>query len=181
MKPPGIIVTSLVVTIGYAGLFAARPLPPMAPVVERYSLPDQVAALNEETIRRYLYGYAPVAATARELERDSELPGGAALLDTKAREYGFASYADWLNVNNTIMVTYHWATHPQPKLEVDKAIAEVPTRVNLSDAEKSELINGLRAGLVRVENARPTAENLAVVERHLRSLKPFYNQWAKPQ
>ncbi|MEP7455143.1 hypothetical protein [Phyllobacterium sp. SB3] len=181
MKPPGIVVTSLLVTIGYAGLFVTQPAPPLAPVVERYALPEQAVALNEDLIRRYLYGYAPVAATARELERKPETVESAALLDAKAREFGFASYSDWLNINNTIMVTYHWAIHPQPKQEVDKAIAEVPTRVNLSEADKVSLINDLKTGLARVENARPTAENLAVVERHLRSLKPFYNQWAKQQ
>jgi hypothetical protein len=181
MKPPGIIVTSLLFTIGYAGLFATRPAPPLQPVVERYAPPERVVALDEERVTRFLYGYAPVAAAARRLERDPDMPDSATLLDSKAREFGFSGYADWLDTGNTIMVTYHWIAHPQPQREVDEVVASVPAMANLSEADKADAIRDLKAGLARVENARPSPQNLAVIGRHLRSLKPFYTQWAKLQ
>ncbi|MHC1549347.1 hypothetical protein [Phyllobacterium sp. K27] len=181
MKPPGIVVTSVLLTVGYAGFFATRPPPPLAPVIERYQLPERAVALNEKLVTRFLYGYAPVAATALELDDDGEASGRIAILDAKAQEFGFASYADWLDTNNTIMVTYHWATHPQPQQEVEKAIASIPTMVNLSPEQKAEAINGLKSGLTQVQNSRPSLQNIVIVERHLRSLKPFYNQWARQQ
>ncbi|MDQ0998798.1 hypothetical protein QFZ34_003980 [Phyllobacterium ifriqiyense] len=181
MKPPGIVVTSVLLTVGYAGFFATRPAPPLAPVIERYQMPDRAVALNEEIVTRFLYGYAPVAAAQRELDEDDEASVRTAILDAKAREFGFASYADWLDTNNTIMVTYHWATHPQPQQEVEKAIASVPTMVALSPEQKAEAINGLKSGLAQIQNARPSLENIVIVERHLRSLKPFYNQWVRQQ
>ncbi len=181
MKPPGIIVTSVLLTIGYAGFFATRPAPPLAPVIERYILPEGAVALNEEIVTRFLYGYAPVAATLRELDGEGEASGRIAVLDLKAQEFGFANYADWRSTSNTIMVTYHWATHPQPQQEVEKVIESIPTMINLSEKQKSDAINGLRSGLAQVQNARPSLNNIMVVERHLRSLKPFYNQWAQPR
>lgn len=181
MKPPGIVVTSLLLTIGYAGFFATRPPPPLAPVVERFALPDRPVALSEAVVTRYLYAYAPIAALVRELDTGREPMERAAALDGKAQEFGFSSYANWLDTNRTIMVTYHWAIHPQPQQEVDKAIASVPTMVNLSEKQKTDVIAGLKTGLARVEQAKPSPENLAVVQRHLRSLKPFYNQWAPRQ
>lgn len=178
MKPPGIVVTSFLLTLGYVGLFAAQPPAPPVPVVEPFTLPSQPVALSEDVVKRFLYGYAPVAATVLELDGEGEAEQRIAALDAKAKEFGFASYADWLNTNNTIMTTYHWAMHPAPQLEVDKAIALVPTLVNLSEQQKTDRINSLKTGLARIENAKPSPENLAVVERHLRTLKPFYNQWA---
>jgi hypothetical protein len=177
MKPPGIVVTSLLLTIGYAGMFAARPGLAPEPVIQRFTLPDRPVALNDAVVQRFLYGYAPVAATVLELGSDGEPEQRLATLDAKARELGFASYRNWQDTANTIMVTYHWATHPQPQQEVEKAIAVVPTMANVSEKEKSEMIAGLKSGLARVENTKPSPENLAVVEHRLRTLKPLYNQW----
>ncbi|MGH6862598.1 MAG: hypothetical protein ACRECY_20330 [Phyllobacterium sp.] len=180
MKPPGIVVASLLFTIGYAGFFATRPDTPPVQVIEQFTLPDQPVTLNEDLVTRFLYGFAPVAAAVREVDGQGEPTQRRAVLDLKAQEFGFADYADWVDTTNTIMVTYHWATHPQPRPEVEKTIALVPTMANLSQEQRSAMIADLRNGLARIENARPTAENLAVVNRHLRTLKPFYTLWAQP-
>ncbi|MCO4319630.1 hypothetical protein M8997_020795 [Phyllobacterium sp. 21LDTY02-6] len=180
MKPPGIIVTSLLVTVGYAGLFAARPDLPPPPVIEQYTLPQRSVALDEATIRRFLYGYAPVAATLRELEDEGDASARISALDAKASEVGFASFRDWADIATTIMVTYNWAVNPEPAREVDKVVTYVTKMSEPSDSEKAAMISGLRTGLSRVSNAKPSAANLAVVRRHLRTLKPIYNQW-KPQ
>jgi hypothetical protein len=42
------------------------------------------------------------------------------------------------------------------------------------------MIAGLKTGLAKVENAKPTPENMAIVQKHLRTLKPFYELWAAP-
>lgn len=178
MKPPGLIVATCFAALAYAGFLATQTPPPPVQTVEAFSLPDRPVALTEDMVTRFLYGFAPVAATVRELDGKGEAKDRTAILDKKAAEYGFANFADWLDTTNTIMVTYHWATNPNPRGEVDKAISSVPTMSNLSEKEKADLVEGLKAGLARVENAKPTPENLAIVQRHLRTLKPFYELWA---
>ncbi|MBB3235085.1 hypothetical protein [Phyllobacterium endophyticum] len=180
MKPPGLIAACCVFALAYAGTIATQTTPPPTQTVQTFSLPERPVALTEDTIKRFLFGFAPVAATVRELDGRGELAERTAVLDVKAAEYGFASFADWVDTTNTIMVTYHWAINPNPRAEVEKAIAEIPAMPNLSEQEKSDMIAGLRAGLARVENARPTPENMAIVQRHLRTLKPFYELWSAP-
>lgn len=180
MKSPGIVVATCFAALAYAGFLATQPPPRPIQVVEAYALPERSVVLSEEMITRFLYGFAPVAATARELDAKGTAQQRTAILDRKATEFGFASFADWVDTTNTIMVTYHWATNPDPRQEVEKAINSIPSILTLTDTEKSEMINGLKAGLARVENARPTPGNLAIVQRHLRTLKPFYELWAPP-
>ncbi|QND52662.1 hypothetical protein HB779_12665 [Phyllobacterium sp. 628] len=149
-----------------------------APLIEPFSLPAKPVALNQDIIKRYLYSFAPVGALMKEVAGAAVAPEETAKLDKKAAEYGFKNFEDWGETTRTIMVTYHWATNPDPREEVEKALATIPTMPNLSDKEKANMIDGLKAGLATVENARPSPENLAVVKRHLGSIKPLYNQWS---
>lgn len=68
-------------------------------------------------------------------------------------------------------------TNPEPREEVEKAIASIPSMPNLTDKQKAEMIDGLKSGLATVEKARPSAENLAIVKKHVSSIKPLYKQW----
>ncbi len=180
MKPPGLIAACCVFALAYAGIIATQTTPPPTQAVQPFSLPERPVALTEDKIKRFLFGFAPVAATLRELNGRGEVAERTAILDVKAAEYGFTSFSDWMDTTNTIMVTYHWATNPDPRVEVEKAIASIPAMQNLSDKEKSDMIEGLKTGLAKVENAKPTPENIAIVQRHLRTLKPFYELWAPP-
>jgi hypothetical protein len=180
MKPPGLVAACCVFALAYAGIIATQTTPPPTQAVQTFNLPERPVALTEDTIKRFLFGFAPVAATVRELDGRGEVAERTAILDVKAAEYGFASFSDWVDTTNTIMVTYHWVTNPDPRVEVDKAIASIPAMPNLSDQEKSDMIAGLKTGLAKVENAKPTPENMAIVQRHLRTLKPFYELWAAP-
>ena len=180
MKPPGIVVATCFAALAYAGFLATQPPPRPIQIVEAFALPERSVVLTEEMVTRFLYGFAPVASTARELDAKGTAEQRTAILDKKAAEFGFASFADWLDTTNTIMVTYHWATNPDPRQEVEKAISSIPSMVTLSDKEKTDMIDGLKAGLAKVENAKPTPGNLAIVQRHLRTLKPLYEQWAPP-
>ena len=180
MKPPGLVVASCIAALVYVGALATQAPPPPTQAIQPFSLPDKPVALTEDMITRFLYGFAPVAAKVKELDGRGEAGQRTKVLDQTAGKYGFSSFAEWINTTNTIMVTYHWATNPDPRLEVEKAIDAIPAMSNLNDQEKTDMINGLKAGLARVENAKPTAENLAIVQRHLQSLKPFYELWAPP-
>ena len=180
MKPPGLVAACCVFALAYAGTIATQRTTTPIQAVETFSLPERPVSLTEDTIKRFLFGFAPVAATAREVDGRGEAAERTAILDVKAAEYGFASFSDWVDTTNTIMVTYHWATNPDPRAEVDKAIAAIPAMPNLSDQEKSDMIAGLKTGLAKVENAKPTPENMAIVQKHLRTLKPFYELWAAP-
>ncbi|CAN7498828.1 hypothetical protein LJR231_003519 [Phyllobacterium sp. LjRoot231] len=180
MKPPGLIAACCVFALAYAGIIATQTTPPPTQAIQPFNLPERPVALTEDTIRRFLFGFAPVAATVRELDGRGEAVERTAILDAKAAEYGFAGFSDWIDTTNTIMVTYHWATNPDPRVEVEQAIASIPAMPNLSEQEKSDMIEGLKAGLAKVENAKPTSENMAIVQRHLRTLKPFYELWAAP-
>ena len=60
---------------------------------------------------------------------------------------------------------------------LEKAIASIPSMPNLTDKQKAEMIDGLKSGLATVEKARPSAENLAIVKKHVSSIKPLYKQW----
>ncbi|ATU92027.1 hypothetical protein [Phyllobacterium zundukense] len=180
MKPPGLVIATCFAALAYAGFLASQsPVPPVQ-TVEAFVLPDRPIALTEDMVTRFLYGFAPVAATVKELDGKGEAEQRTAILDKKAAEFGFANFADWVDTTNTIMVTYHWLTHPDPRQEVEKAISSIPAMANLSDKEKTDMIEGLKAGLARVENAKPTPANMAIVQRHLRTLKPFYELWAPP-
>jgi hypothetical protein len=180
MKPPGLIVATCFAALAYAGFLATQTPPPPVQTVQAFSLPDHPVALTEDMVTRFLYGFAPVAATIRELDGKGEAEQRKAILDKKAAEFGFASFADWVDTTNTIMVTYHWVTNPDPRQEVDKAIGAIPAMSNLTDQEKADMIEGLKAGLAKVENAKPDEANMAIVRRHLRTLKPFYELWAPP-
>ncbi len=178
MKPPGLVVASCIAALVYVGVLATQTPPLPTQAIEPFSLPQRPVVLTEDMITRFLYGFAPVASKVRELDGRGEARQRTAILDKTSADYGFASFADWVDTTNTIMVTYHWATNSDPRQEVEKAISTIPTMANLSDKEKSDMIEGLRAGLARVENAKPTPENMAIVKRHLRTLKPFYELWA---
>ncbi|MEK1890081.1 MAG: hypothetical protein AAAB35_21470 [Phyllobacterium sp.] len=180
MKPPGLVVASCIAALVYVGVLATQTPPPPMQAIEPFSLPERPVALTEDMVTRFLYGFAPVAAKVREIDGRGEAAQRTAALDQTAAKYGFSSFADWMNTTNTIMVTYHWATNPDPRLEVEKAIEAIPAMSNLNDQEKADMISGLKAGLARVESAKPMPENLAIVQRHLRTLKPFYELWAPP-
>jgi len=180
MKPPGLVVASCIAALVYVGVVATQTPPPPMQAIQPFSLPDRPVALTEDMVKRFLFGFAPVAAKVRELDGHGEAAQRTQVLDQTAEKYGFSSFADWIDTTNTIMVTYHWATNPDPRPEVEKAIAAVPALSNLNDQEKADMIEGLKAGLARVERAKPSPENLAVVRRHLQSLKPFYELWAPP-
>jgi hypothetical protein len=56
-------------------------------------------------------------------------------------------------------------------------MAAIPVEMGLSEKDKTAMLVELKAGLAQVENAKPAPANVAVVNRHLRSLKPFYALW----
>jgi hypothetical protein len=180
MKPPGLVVATCFAALAYAGFLATHTPPPPVQTVAAFSLPDRPVTLTEDMVTRFLYGFAPVAATVRELDDKGEVAERSAILNKKAAEFGFASFADWVDTTNTIMVTYHWATNPDPRQEVEKALSAIPSMQNLTDKEKADMMEGLKAGLAKVENAKPSPANLAIVQRHLRTLKPFYELWGPP-
>lgn len=165
-----------------AGLAVTAPVPSFAqtaPQIEPFSLPVRPVALTQDIIKRFLYSFAPVGAQMKEEAAGNAVlsPEATARLNKTAAEYGFKDFNDWGETTRTIMVTYHWVTNPEPREEVEKAIASIPSMTNLSDKQKAEMIDGLRSGLATVEKARPSAENLAIVKKHMSSIKPLYKQW----
>ncbi|WP_288193348.1 hypothetical protein [uncultured Phyllobacterium sp.] len=170
-------------TLFFIAVLAATPVVPSfaqtAPQIEPFSLPVRPVALTQDIIKRFLYSFAPVGAQMKEEAAGNAVlsPEATARLDKKAAEYGFKDFNDWGETTRTIMVTYHWVTNPEPREEVEKAIASIPSMPNLTDKQKAEMIDGLRSGLATVEKARPSAENLAIVKKHVSSIKPLYKQW----
>jgi hypothetical protein len=164
-----------------AGLAVTAPVPSLAqtaPQIEPFSLPVRPVVLTQDIIKRFLYSFAPVGAQMKEeAAGNTATPEATARLDRKAAEYGFKDFNDWGETTRTIMVTYHWLTNPDPREEVEKAIAAIPSTPNLTDKQKADMIDGLKTGLETVEKARPSAENMAIVKKHLSSIKPLYKQW----
>ncbi|MBA8876348.1 hypothetical protein [Phyllobacterium myrsinacearum] len=169
-------------TLFFIAILAAAPVTPSfaqtAPQIEPFSLPVRPVVLSQDIIKRFLYSFAPVGAQMKEeAAGNTATPEATARLDKKAAEYGFKDFNDWGETTRTIMVTYHWLTNPDPREEVEKAIAAIPSTPNLSDKQKADMIDGLKTGLETVEKARPSAENMAIVKKHLSSIKPLYKQW----
>ncbi|MBA8904089.1 MULTISPECIES: hypothetical protein [unclassified Phyllobacterium] len=169
-------------TLFVIAVLAANSITPsfaqIAPQIEPFSLPVRPVTLTQDIIKRFLYSFAAVGAQMKqEAAGNATSPEAAARLDRKAAEYGFKDFNDWGETTRTIMVTYHWLTNPDPREEVEKAIATIPSTPNLTDKQKADMIDGLKAGLEAVEKARPSPENLAIVKKHLSSIKPLYKQW----
>jgi hypothetical protein len=97
------------------------------------------------------------------MEGDSD---GSAL-DSAAAAKGFASFEEWGNLAQNILVARLWADNPPDEAEIAASEAEITALTDVTEDEKKQMIAGLHDALGTAVEEKPSGANIETVRPFL--------------
>jgi hypothetical protein len=137
--------------------------------------------LTAERVEAVIAAFAPMRAELRELDESfgsdadannysSQLQalaiagGVSGAVDSAAQENGFASFLDWVNHTNAVLIAHVFAANASKMdAEMQQALAQIDSQPGMSDAQKEQMKQMLMQSMAAVDAARPPEENIAAV------------------
>ncbi len=145
--------------------------------------PIEQLALDDARVARFLSSYPAVQAVMLEFDKEYEpgdpdglmdeidyLAGNAeaiTAMEVKIEEGGFASFKDWYDTVQSIIIARQWLTDPPTDESMDASEAEIRKMEGITDEEKEDLLAGLREAREQMDAMKPTDANLDAVRPHL--------------
>jgi hypothetical protein len=111
-------------------------------------------------------------------------PEAKAEIDKTLAKYGFASFADWANVAQSVMLAFGSADPQTGPMDLDaekkRVIDEIKADKNLTDSDKQQALKDLDEQFAALADFQPLPGNVDVVKPFVDKVRELFDQQPQP-